>query len=253
MAKILLPRAHYHSLVDSFLMSASHSCNVYLEFYVHDGIISTRFSDSNKPVAALQAANNNSSSNVLNNKIHPPSADSVDNLNAITPFKRRRLVDEDLQQEKRIQQDGEKLPEEPPLTNCVKPTRPTSNASDSPSKGSKEDTEKRSDSANSKQIELSAKSRESTSASSSTCNLLRPPQIEIDPLNPVNSDAKLNTCKKDFICLACFKNIRNFMCSKCCGNICNGGFSCAEVNDHAKGKCPICNTVIVINSFLSII
>jgi len=247
MAKLLLPRAHYHSLVDSFLMSASHSCNVFLEFYVHDGIISTRFSDTNKPVAAeLRTANNSSN---LDNKTDP-QADSVGSLNTISPFKKRRLADADLQKNN-IQEEGEKPPEEPAQPteqpNSIEPTQNKTNAS-GPSEGSTEDTEKRNDSASPKQSELSAKNKESTIASSSTCSLVSWTKSGKGPLNHAT---KRMACKKDYICLQCFKNTRNFMCSTCCANICYGGFSCPEINDHAKEKCPICSTVIVINSFLN--
>merc|ERR1719402_1169413 len=178
-------------------MSASHSCNVFLEFYVQDGIISTRFSDTNKPIAAvLQTADDNSN---LHNKIHP-QADSVGSLNAISPIKRRRLEDADLQKNN-IQEEVEKPPEEPAQPteqpNSIEPTQNKTNAS-GPSEGSKEDTEKRNDSASPKQSELSAKNKESTKASSSTCNLVSWTKSGKGPLNHAT---KRMACKKDYICL----------------------------------------------------
>ena len=49
MAKLLMPKEIYRSLLDSFFLAASVNCNAYLEFRVQGGIIRTKFSDTEKP------------------------------------------------------------------------------------------------------------------------------------------------------------------------------------------------------------
>ena len=49
MAKLLMPKEIYRTLLDSFFLAASVNCNAYLEFRVQGGIIRTKFSDTEKP------------------------------------------------------------------------------------------------------------------------------------------------------------------------------------------------------------
>ena len=48
MAKLLMPKEIYQTLIDSFFLAASVNCNAYLEFRVQGGIIRTKFSDTEK-------------------------------------------------------------------------------------------------------------------------------------------------------------------------------------------------------------
>jgi len=236
-------------------MSASHNCNVFLEFSVQDGIISTRFSDTNKRIPLLQPVQDNSLSNLNKTDLQK---ESVQPLNRIPPYKKRRLVDGDLH-DKRIEKEVENIATEegerqpPKEKGCVESTQQKTIASDC----SEKVTEVPRDADSLNGSELSTRKDESTSTLSTNCNFvqyLQNSQRGKDSLNRDRgkSDEKGKTCKKDYICLACFKNIRNFMCYKCCGNICNGGFSCPEI--HAKEKCPICiaSTTIISEPVLSI-
>ena len=49
MAKFLMPKDFYRSLLDSFFLAASVNCNAYLEFRVQQGIVRAKLSDTVKP------------------------------------------------------------------------------------------------------------------------------------------------------------------------------------------------------------
>ena len=49
MAKFLMPKDFYRSLLDSFFLAASLNCNAYLEFRVQQGIVRAKLSDTVKP------------------------------------------------------------------------------------------------------------------------------------------------------------------------------------------------------------